>query len=168
MAKKAHDGKVAAGDELLSRLDRAKSEARARRVAPDAGMPLWYRELMRDYFLALIRRRTVAAGRSGMFGRSVLAGQLLVLLLMAGGIALGFKLTLGKAPPEHAAVERWLSENVGRYAIVEWLPVDEHDLGAGTAVRLKYTYYTPNRKSILTDRVFLVEGDQVMKVASTD
>jgi hypothetical protein len=121
----------------------------------------FYRQLLKDYLLALALRRS-APHRSARFRRAVLSGQV-ALLALAVLLALGgYRTAVSLAqPPERAAVERWLADNVGYVKVREWFEVEA---GADeTRVGVRYRYFV-NRRPVDTQRVFVVQGNRVVRV----
>lgn len=122
-------------------------------------LPPIYRHGFQDYVAAVLRRRQPEHTSAG-FRRAVLIGQVGLILFPA--LALATIYATAFAPPaEQVAVERWLEQEVGEYQIVQWFP-SERESGAVQRVRLKYKYFTPSRKQILTDRVFKVKNGEVI------
>jgi hypothetical protein len=120
-----------------------------------------YQDLLRDYFLAVLRRQKQQR-RSKFFERAVVAGQVACLLMLLGVFVFGLKVAQSmRQPPEQVAVERWIAENSGDYHVIRWYPTEPARDGGGAIVRVEYQYYSPSRKGITTDRSFEVRGDQV-------
>lgn len=125
-----------------------------------------YRDVLRDYFLALIMRRKMR-DRSQWFQRCVLAGQAIIVLALFLRAATAFRASFGMASPERALVERWIAETAGsRYQIIRWYPVEASADGAGVIVPVEYRYFRKGGKPIETDRRFLVVGDEVRQLDS--
>ena len=144
--------------------------AAAARRARDAGnMDGFYRDLLRDYFLAVVRRRKTRRD-STTFDRAVLCGQILVLCLPILLVYSGYQQVIAlTAPPEHAAVQAWLDENTASHKVVEWGAVVDYEEGTGRQLRVRYKYKgLGSNKSILTDRMFVVGDGRVIHVAQTE
>lgn len=124
----------------------------ARRPADQKRLSTFYRDLLKDYFLAMALRRR--SGRTKTFDRAVLAGQIGTLVLGIAVLVAGYRAGLGlRVSAEQVAVVAWLDANVESYKIIEWFPPLPHD--DGVLVRVRYKYFE-NRKPIDTDRRFLV------------
>jgi hypothetical protein len=127
-----------------------------------------YQELMRDYVLAVLRRRK-QQHRSKLFDRAVVAGQVACLLMLLGVFVLGLRTARSlRQPPEQAAVERWIAAHNGDFQVLRWDPAEPAEGGRGVIVRVAYQYYSPSRKRIVTSRVFEVQGDRVWEVGETE
>lgn len=123
-----------------------------------------YRQSVQDYFAAVFRRR-YPAGATSFFVIAVWVGQIGVVLLPL--IVIGYAYATAVAPPpEQAAIERWLESEVGDYHILKWFPAESNSEGPGKTVRVQYRYFTPSRKPILTDRIFLVNGENVKMISN--
>lgn len=125
-----------------------------------------YRDLLKDYFLAVMRQRD-ARRRSKAFQHAVLVGQIAVVVLILTTMVLLWRSAGGvMAPPELAAVERWLEENTKRYKIQEWFPPERS--GNGATIRVKYEYISEASRRVQTDRQFVVRDGSVVQVRSGD
>jgi len=143
----------------------ARTSPQHRRPGAPKDLQGLYGGLLRDYFLALVLRRR-AAGRSRLFQRTVVAGQVVVLAASLWLIATIALKTRSAMAPERAAVQEWLEANIrGRYRIVEWFPPRPSD--EGVTLRLRYQYFTPGRKGIVTDREFEVVEGRVVSTRQT-
>ncbi len=125
-----------------------------------------YREVLKEYFLAVIRRRD-RRQYSRSFQRAVLVGQIALLIGMVAVGALVFY-TVRKAPDPHelAAVRQWLEQNTDRHQIVQWYLPEPASDGQGLSIRVVYEYAKVSPKTIRTDRIFVIEGGQVVSVKS--
>ncbi len=133
-----------------------RAEAESRTLQPV------YRDLLKDYFLSVIRRRD-SRQRSTAFQRAVLAGQIAAVLLILTTFIVVWRSTAGVlVPPELAAIERWLEANTERYLIQEWFPPQPG--GGGSTVRVKYEYQGESGRRVRTDRRFVVQDGNVVKV----
>lgn len=141
----------------------ASSAGAARGAEP--GLGSLYQELLKEYFLAVIMRRSRREG-SVNFQRAVVAGQCVLLLTLVAVIVAGLRPRAGEEAPYRAAVEAWLADQPDqtRHQILTWHPADPNDDGA--AVRVVYRYYLPGGKAITTDRVFTIAGGRVTRVDS--
>lgn len=124
-----------------------------------------YRQSVHDYFSAVFRRH-YPPNATSLFRAAVTIGQIGVILLPLIVIAYGYA-TMTAPPPEQAAIERWLEKEVGEYQIEKWFPPEPYKEGPGKSIRVKYRYFTRSRKPIVTDRVFLVNGDHVKLLSNT-
>jgi len=141
----------------------AAKAARPQRQTPatfrGAKMPGFYRELMRDYLLALVMRRTTRK-RSWVFLYAVSAMQVvLVLAPLVATVATWRSVVAARVvSPARAAVERWLADEY-----------DEHEIqklteGSDGAVRAMFWYRQAGSKRIESDRLFKIEDGRVTKV----
>jgi hypothetical protein len=122
-----------------------------------------YRNIWRDYFLAVMLRRRVGH-RTHLFARWVVVGQVVVLLTLIGTFAGVVRLTWNPKPAEHAAIECWIAENTDDFGVTRWFPFEEVADVAGTVVRVQYRYQKESRRWIHTDRRFQVLGDTVTEL----
>jgi hypothetical protein len=127
-----------------------------------------YHDLLRDYFLAVLRRRKQHR-RSKLFERAVVAGQVACLLLLLGMFAFGLRVAQSlRQPQEQAAVERWIAKTTSDFDVIRWQPTEPTRDGSGVIVRVQYQYYSPSRKRIVTDRAFEVQGDRVTELHDSE
>ena len=124
-----------------------------------------YRDVLKDYFLAVIFRRGQRAS-SKRFRRAVAMGQVLTLLIIVSVTAASISPLLAGSPAEHAVIENWIEENAGRFNIVRWHPSEPVANGQGLKVRVEYRYASPGGKLVTTERVFTITGDRVVGVDS--
>ncbi|MEX0703876.1 MAG: hypothetical protein WD069_17385 [Planctomycetales bacterium] len=129
-------------------------------------LPPIYREGLRDYFAAVIRRRR-PAGASAAFGRAVLVGQIVLILFPIVAVVALYAVAV-RPPREHAAVQALLEREVAsgaidEYTIVEWAPSETDPREEGTRIRVRYRYSENGGKSILTDRTYLVRGETAVR-----
>jgi hypothetical protein len=134
----------------------SRQPAAARRGAK---LPGFYRELMKDYLLALVMRRTTRK-RSWVFLYAVSAMQVvLVLAPIVATIATWRSVAAARTiSPARAAVERWLADEYEEHQIHELTEVSEG------AVRARFWYRQGGSKRIESDRLFTIEGDRVAGV----
>ncbi len=123
-----------------------------------------YRQYLKDYFLTVVNRRSTR-NRSSAFRRAVIAGRVAGVLAIVLLWVFIYRTTFPAADPSHVAVEAWLQENLDRYEIVQWFPVEPHPAG-GEQVRLRYKYFPRSRRSVLTNRVFVIHNGQVASVSN--
>lgn len=159
IAAKAEQQRLAGRPQPQRRSATAATLSEGRKVLP----PI-YRRGLQDYMAAVLRRRRFEDASKG-FQRAVLAGQFGLVLFPLVALV-GIYLTAFAPPPERVAVERWLEREAGDFQVIEWFPprADEEDR---VLQRVKYRYFTPNRKAILTDRMFVVEGEVVVSWSQT-
>lgn len=126
-----------------------------------------YSDILKDYFMAVIRRRDVT-GASRRFRNAVIAGQV-VLLLGILGLLWSVYRTVGPTPwtSEQSAVVQHLELQHGPINVVEWFPQEQTDQGA--RVRLRFQYRTEGSgKVINSDRTFFVIDDVVVEQTTED
>ena len=125
----------------------------------------FYREYLRDYFLAVLwRRRT--AGHSQAFKRAVTAGQVVMLTIIVAGLFSAYWMSPSFVAPERRAVERWIDENADAYEIIAWHPTTRPSHGGGVVVRVEYVYYKGGQSPIHADKRFQVLGNSVWELFS--
>jgi hypothetical protein len=125
-----------------------------------------YRDLLKDYFMAVIRQRD-ARRRSKSFQNAVLGGQILAVVLIITTMVLVWRSATGViTPPELTAVERWLEQNTKRYTIQQWFPPEPS--AGGAKIRVKYEYLSAASRRVQTDREFLVQDGNVVKVLGSE
>jgi hypothetical protein len=123
-----------------------------------------YRDIWRDYFLAVMLRRR-REHHSARFRRAVIAGQVVVLIVMLGAIAIGIRVVYTPVAPERVAVERWIDERTDRHSITCWHPTRPSKDGAGVIVEVEYRYAKDSPRVVSTRRVFVYDGTSVQEVA---
>lgn len=124
-----------------------------------------YRQVLKDYFLAVLMRRQ--ANRLGSyFNRAVLAGQIGIIAFVVGTILFAVLTMTRPAPVEHRAIEQWLAasyeEGFTLVAIGE--PIEDSD--SEQVYLVKYSYPSKNRGKISTEQYFVVRNGEVVDVAS--
>jgi hypothetical protein len=152
---------------------RDERRAAAAEEDPPPQRPAWerkyrgaYRELLKDYFLALIYRRD-RSRYSRKFQRAVIAGQVgLLALIIAVIVSIVVGVRGQPEPPELAAVRAWIEKDAKEYKIIRWYPPQPDAQGKGTSIRVIYEYSDAGRKKIHTDRVFIVAGGRVKSLSS--
>jgi hypothetical protein len=146
----------------------SRREARANRQQPgqrhaDDGeadkLRVVYRNIWRDYFLAVMLRKRMEH-RSRAFQHSVVVGQVLLLVALVGLMLGGMRWTFIPLPPERAPIERLIAETTDDYAIERWHPAEPTADGNGSSVRLEYRYLKESKRWVHTDRRFRVVGAQ--------
>ncbi len=126
-----------------------------------------YRDLLKDYFLAVLRRRS-SQRKSQSFDRAVLGGQIvLVVGILTLFVWLAWTAGGPAKPAELLVVERWLEENMDFYRIDQWFP-PEPSGGGASRIRVRYEYSFGNRKRVQTDRVFTIQDGQVANFTTSD
>lgn len=127
-----------------------------------------YKGIWSDYFLTVfMQRKTV--NHSAKFKQAVLAGQVVLLVGLIFAMLSVVKLSTVAVPPEHAIVERWIDEHTDSYTVRKWYPIVPAKNGEGAMLRVEYSYKSENNpKMIITDRRFIVVGDQAKLVVEDD
>ena len=144
---------------------RMEGNARATGIESRTLRPV-YRELLKDYFLAVIRRRDTKR-RTKAFQHAVLVGQMAAVALIVAVFAFVWWTAGGTPPPsELAAVEAWLEENTDRYKIHDWFPPQQSSGGSST-IRVKYEYSANNPRRVQTDREFVVQDGKVVGLTNS-
>lgn len=127
-----------------------------------------YRNIWRDYFLAVLMRRRMAH-RTVAFHRAVIAGQTLLLLLLVGAVAgSGWQIAARSISAERRAVKRWIAQNTDDFRIDQWRASEPYEEGDGLLVGVEYRYRKTSRRWIHTDRTFIVAGDAVTELVFDD
>jgi hypothetical protein len=124
-----------------------------------------YRDVLKDYFLAMIFRRGQRAN-STRFRRAVVVGQVVALLVIVWATVLSVSPLLAGSPAEQTVVENWIGENAEQFNVVRWHSSEPLANGRGLRVRVEYRYASPGGKLVTTERVFTVEGGRVVSVDS--
>ncbi len=124
-----------------------------------------YRDMLKDYFLAVVFRRKQRRA-SKQFRRAVVVGQVLTLLMLAAVTAFSVLPLLAGPAVEHTAIEAWIQQNAGRFTIINWHPAELAADGRGVRVRVRYRYTTAHGKLVTSERLFLVRGGRVVGVDS--
>jgi hypothetical protein len=125
-----------------------------------------YRDVLKEYFLAVIRRRD-RRQYSRSFQGAILAGQIALLIgLVTVGALVFHAVRKVPEPQELATVRQWLEQNTDRHQIVQWYAPEPVADGQGLSIRVVYEYAKVSPKTIRTDRVFVIEGGQVVSVES--
>jgi hypothetical protein len=121
-------------------------------------LPPLYRDLLRQYFGAVLLRRQAARGTL-FFERTVLAGQCLVVVVILGLVVLAVSPAFAPRPREQVLVEQFIAGENERYEILKWIPLD----GSADRQRLRvlFRYYSPSGKPIETDRIYAITGGHV-------
>ena len=122
-----------------------------------------YGEVLRDYFLAIVFRRSARhAGK--IFHRSVLVGQVCLLVLIASSVVFAVRHLSAGPTPEQAAIHAWIEQDAGKHTVLQWRDPQPHE--EGVAVRVRYRYFTSGRKGIETERRFVLVDGRVTRVDS--
>lgn len=148
-------------------MDRAAGEsaAGARDEAVHVLSPL-YRDGLRDYFSAVLRRRR-HADASPAFRRAVLAGQV-ILIAFPVAVLLGAWLASTSSPREHAVIENALNRKITegeirRYTILDWGPIERDPQSGESRVGVRFRYTSRGGKAIQADHTYLVRGDAALR-----
>lgn len=128
-----------------------------------APLSVVYRELMRDYFLAVLLRRKIKH-RSQAFHRVASASQALLLVAVMALVAFASVRAIRSTimPADHQAIHAWVH---GRHAdanIVKIVPLAEP---AG-AYRVEYTYAIRGKRTIQTSMILSLEDRRVVRFTS--
>jgi hypothetical protein len=123
-----------------------------------------YREIWRDYFLAmLLRRRTVRHGAK--FQRAVVIGQAVALIAI---VSMFVTAVLGmsalRAPAGNKAILRQIDAATDDYSITRWHAAVPHPVGEGELVSVEYRYRKQSNRWIHTQRTFHVTGETAVEV----
>jgi len=139
-----------------------KPERHAGRIVGDRKLRPVYRELLNDYFLAILMRGR-ARGRSQRFQTVVLASRCLLLVALAG--VMGASLLFRTSGAE-GAVQAWLQEHRGGAELLEISPADVRP--GINAVRVRYRYPDESQAMQTVERVFVISGGAVVQVLLPD
>jgi hypothetical protein len=121
-------------------------------------LPPLYRDLLRQYFGAVLLQRQASRGTL-FFERAVMAGQCLLVVVIMGLVAMAVSPAFSPRPREQVLVEQFIAGENERYEILKWIPLEG---SADTQrVRVLFRYYSPSGKPIETDRIYTVNGDDV-------
>ena len=123
-----------------------------------------YRDILKDYFLTVLMRRSLRHQSRG-FQCAVVAGQFLLLAILIGGMIWSVQASLVPQPPEQKAVQEWLAKNFPDCQIRGWPPAAPAPDGRGVSVRVQFRYKPPTGKGVETERTFVVNGEQVIPVS---
>lgn len=122
-----------------------------------------YQEILREYCLALVARRSISR-RSRTFQVAVVLGQVACLLILSLACLPALRHGTRQIPEEHAIVTRWISDHEGQFQVVKWFPVSSGDEVNVRHVRVQYRYAVNPNKQVTTDRLFVIRGTQVTSV----
>lgn len=143
----------------------APGQRRLSRYSDDGALKIVYRQVLKDYFLAvLLRRRTRRIGR--FWRRAVLAGQVALVASVAGVVLCVALLLMRPAPIEHRAIDQWLAQTYqdGFTLMHIGTPLDHGD--TGDVFLVKYRYGSKHRGQIHTEQYFVVRDGKVIDVSS--
>jgi len=126
-----------------------------------------YRNIWRDYFLAVMLRRRMTH-RSAGFRRAVVAGQCAVLMAVLVGVFGSVQSLAYRTPAERQAVIHWIEAHTDAFSVKSWQPTQLHPEGPGMIVEVKYRYQKESRRWIHTDRTFHVIGGHVTELVPQD
>lgn len=137
----------------------ANEHKEARRFKDGEAVPALYKDLLKDYFLAVLMQRT-ARRRTAAFNAAVIGFQVALILVPLVAFWLTYSSTVKAMikPPQRVAAERWLDENFDDYEITQLQPLDEP---AG-AFRLRFWYSQQGSKRIQSVRILEIDGDRVL------
>ncbi len=124
-----------------------------------------YRNVWSDYFLAvMIRRRVPHASRA--FGRAVIAGQLIVVAIIAFMVVEATGAWAPGRPIEQQLVDDHLTTQHDWHQVEQWHPPEKDNEGR-QVVRVEYRYRDGDSSRVVsTDRRFTVGTDHVTEVFS--
>ena len=136
-------------------------EHRGKHVVGKEPLPGLYRELLKDYFLAVLLQKT-ARRRSAAFGWSVLAMQVCLVLLPPVILVATYHESVQALikSPERAAVEAYMEREFDSYEISKFQPLES---SPGT-IRVEFWYTKKGSKRIESVRLITVSGGQVTDV----
>ena len=120
-----------------------------------------YSDAMRDYFLAVMLRRKIA-GRGAAFQRSVLFGQLAMVVLVFSVTTFAIWGAFKPEPPHHVAVRNWIEQKHEKYTVLQWEPLRPSPSGDGQLLGVKFRYFGRRNRPIDTHRIFLLSGNRVV------
>lgn len=149
--------------EYMARHTEAAGKINNRKRAIEVhGHPDSYRDVLKDYFLAVLLQRTERR-RSSLFKGTVLAMQIALVLLPLVVFYVSYQDSLAALikSPERAAVETWLSTEFDAFEIESFQPTMQ---GEDEVIRVEFWYSQQGSKRIQSLRLFTVEGDQVTNV----
>lgn len=124
-----------------------------------------YRQVLKDYFLAVLMRRRVS--RIGRYWRqAVLVGQAALVVSVGGGVLCVSLLLMRPAPIEHRAIDQWLAETYQDDFNVEQISAPMENDDVGKVFLVKYRYSSKHRGQIHTEQYFVVRDGKVIDVSS--
>ncbi len=137
----------------------------AKLAAVESDLRHSYRDLLTDYFQAVVlRRQSKSRSNHAWFKRSVIAGQMMLITIVITAAVLSVGLFRPSILPEHAAIEHWISQQVDRYQIICWHPARDTVEDLAVAIRVEYRYSLNNRRGVKTDRTFLVRDNKILSI----
>lgn len=138
-------------------------ERTSRQRTSEAHIRPLYSDMLKDYFLAVLRRRD-ARRRSKVFHRAVRAGQLVGITLILG-LCFWIVSASSEPPVEFDVVEAYLTKTNPGVQIEQWYPATSAPSGGGYRIRVKYQFQQPNGTYTAQDLVFTVKDAQVRGIA---
>ncbi len=132
-----------------------------RRYSDGAPVPGFYKDLLKDYFMAILLQRT-ARKRTQAFNYAVTACQvaLIVLPLVVAVFTYRGALAAFTKSPAQVAVEQYLSESYDEFRIESLQPMPDSD----AIVRAKFWYVEKGSKRIESERYFSVSDGRAVHV----
>lgn len=128
-------------------------------------LPPLYRDLLRQYFGAVLLQRQAARGTQ-FFERAVTAGQVLLVVVILSLVVFAVSPAFAPRPREQVLVEQFIAGENDRYEVLKWIPLE----GSADTQRLRvlFRYYSPSGKPIETDRIYAVSGEHVALDTGSD
>lgn len=124
-----------------------------------------YRSVLKDYFLAVIRRRNLRhASRSWKY--SVLLGQ--AAFIAAAVLLLFWSFGFNQQDsPEHRAIRSWVAaKHPEDHGVRDIEPLAEQSRDDETVFSVKYYYRSKNRGRVHTEQYFVYKNHQIVDVKS--
>jgi hypothetical protein len=134
------------------------------RKATDVPVSIVYQHLIKDYFLAVLLRRSVGQ-RSATFRWAVIGAQVVMLaaaLFVLGAVA-SRTLRRPVVPPHETAIRAWLNEHYENIEVRTLEPLDK----SLSTFRVTFSYRV-NNKRIDSSLECSLQGSQVVNVTSGD
>jgi len=130
-----------------------------------AGLSGVYREIWRDYFLAIMMRQR-ADQHGENFQRAVVIGQAVALFLLVSV----FLVTLAgvrsfHTPAAEKLILRQIKQTTDEFSVTRWHQAVPAPEGEGQLVRIEYRYRKNSNRWIHTDRTFHVTGERVVELS---
>jgi hypothetical protein len=153
----------AAGEDVADPQQHHLQTAAGQRSAVGAPLSAVYRELMKDYFLAVLLRRRMAH-RSETFHWIVNGSQAVLLtavIVLAAMVSVGaIRATI--LPPDHRAIHAWVADRHDDVKVVKIVPLAE-PVGS---YRVEYNYVISGQRRIYTSMILTLENHQVVRFTS--
>jgi hypothetical protein len=124
-----------------------------------------YREIWRDYFLAILMRQR-ADQHGATFRRAVVVGQVVALFTLVSV----FLITLAgvrsfHTPAAQKLILRQIDASTDEFSVTRWHQAVPAPEGEGQLVRIEYRYRKDSSRWVYTDRTFHVAGEQVVELS---